>query len=244
MNAQANDNRLIDVRPKKNIRLHWFNATCWLLLVGSGLGIISGDFVRLVPAAWPELLQNAVGGNANLVLMHAILGIVWMLVIGLFAVVNLREQTISFLKEILVLTPGKAIRAGTYMAVTLAGLFGLMKSVKVAPQGRYNGAVQLLATMIIFGSLAIVATGLYLFFAPMLLDFAANPLWGLLFRWSLLVHFLAVAVVLMGLVAHIYFGVVEERESLEAMKSGKLDVGFIKHHSPLWYEELKKEGRI
>jgi hypothetical protein len=36
--------------------------------------------------------------------------------------------------------------------------------------------------------------------------------------------------------------VVEEPESLEAMKSGKMRLDFIKHHNALWYETLKKEG--
>ena len=239
------DSRMIDVRPKKNIRLHWFNAFCWFLLVATGLGIISGDNVRLAPAFWPEFLQGLFGGNGNLVLFHAILGLVWAGVIGLFALLNLREVTLPFLRQVLVLTPMKAIRAAQYMVVTLAGLFGFLKGVKVAPQGRYNGAVQLLATLIVFGSLAIAATGIYLFLAPLLFDFAASAgLWGMLFRWALLIHALAVFLVLMGLVAHIYFGVVEERESLEAMKSGRLKVGFIKHHSPLWYDELKREGRV
>ena len=50
--------------------------------------------------------------------------------------------------------------------------------------------------------------------------------------------------VLLGLVAHIYFAVVEEPESLETMKSGEAEVAFIKHHNPLWYAELEREGKV
>jgi formate dehydrogenase subunit gamma len=64
------------------------------------------------------------------------------------------------------------------------------------------------------------------------------------FRWALVIHLAAVLLVLLGLVAHIYFAVVEEPESLETMKSGEAEVAFIKHHNPLWYAELEREGKV
>jgi len=67
----------IKVRTKDVIAIHWFNAFFWLTLVLTGFGIISGDFVRLAPAFWPTFLQNLLGGNANLVLLHGIGGMVW-----------------------------------------------------------------------------------------------------------------------------------------------------------------------
>ena len=234
----------IKVREKKVIRLHWFNAAVWALMVASGFGILSGDFVRLVPAAWPEFLQGLFGGNDNLALMHGIIGIAWIVVFALFTLFNLKSVVIPFLKQVLVLTPMSAIRDGWSMTVTLAKMFGLMKNFEIPPAGRYNGAQRLLGTMIVFCSLAIAATGLYLFFAPMLLEFSTNSLYGMIFRWSLVIHAISVILVLIGLVAHIYFGVIEERESLETMKSGYAEVDFIKHHNPLWYEELKKDGRV
>lgn len=130
------------------------------------------------------------------------------------------------------------------MTITLAHLFGLLKDKKVPPQGRYNGAQRLLGTMIIACSLGIAATGLYLFLSPILLDFGSSAVFGALFRWALVIHVAAVLLVLLGLVAHIYFAVVEERESLETMKSGYAEVAFIQHHNPLWYEELKAEGKV
>jgi len=235
---------MIKVREKKTIRLHWFNAFCWLLLIVSGFGIVSGDFIRLVPAAWPELMQGLFGGNANLVLTHAIVGITWVSIFALFILFNGKSVVFPFLKNVLVLTPMAAIRDTWSMVVTLFQLFGLMKNTSIPPQGRYNGAQRLLGTMIIVCSLAIAGTGLYLFFGPMFLSFAENGLYGTIFRWALTIHAASVFLVLIGLVAHIYFAVVEERESLEAMKSGNVSIAFIKHHNQLWYEELKAAGKV
>lgn len=234
----------IKVRTKDVIAIHWFNAFFWLVLVISGFGIISGDFVRLVPAGWSSFMQNLVGGNHNLALMHAIGGMMWAGVIGIYTLLNWKRVAFPFLKNVLVITPMAALRDLWSMTVTLAHLFGLMKNTPVPPQGRYNGAQRLLGTMIIGCSLLIAMTGMYLFWSPKVLAFASNPLYGELFRWVLLVHQAAVVLVLIGLIAHIYFAVIEERESLETMKSGYAEVAFIQHHNPLWYEELKREGKV
>jgi len=240
-----NDNsQMICVREKKTIRLHWFNAFCWLLLLASGFGIISGDFVRLAPAFWPEFMQGLFGGNHNLVLAHIIVGLTWVGIFVLFTLFNFKSVVFPFLKNVFVLTPMAAIRDTWSMVVTLAHLFGLMKNTQVPPQGRYNGAQRLLGTMIILCSLLIIVSGLYLFFGPQCLNFSENALYGTIFRWALVTHAASVYFVLIGLVAHIYFAVIEERESLEAMKSGNVSVEFIKHHNALWYDELKQEGKV
>lgn len=234
----------VKVRSKDVIVIHWFNAFFWLTLVLTGFGIISGDFVRLAPAFWPTFMQNLFGGNDNLAFIHAIGGIIWSGVIGLYALLNFKRVVMPFLKSVLVLTPKAAFKDLVSMTITLAHLFGLLKNKQVPPQGRYNGAQRLLGTMIIACSLGIAATGLYLFFAPMLFEFSSSALFGLLFRWALVIHVAAVLMVLLGLVAHIYFAVVEEPESLQTMKSGEAEIAFIRHHNPLWYEELKSEGKV
>lgn len=235
---------LIKVRNKNTIVIHWFNALCWLILIASGFGIISGDWVRLAPAVWPEFLQGLLGGNHQVVWLHAIVGLAWISVLVLFILVNLTSVVIPFLRQVLVLTPIAALKDTWSMVITLAHLFGLMKSIPVPPQGRYNGAQRLLGTMIIFCSLLIMVTGLYLFFSPKLLPFSENMLYGTIFRWALVAHASAVFLVIIGLIAHIYFAIIEEPECLEAMKSGQIEVDFIKHHNTLWYQQLKQEGKV
>lgn len=233
----------IHVREPATIRLHWFNALSWGLLVASGLGIISGSYLRLVPAFWPELLQNLFGGNATLILSHVILGLVWMGVIVLFSLLRWRSTVWPFLRQVMTLTPRAILVDLYFMTVRLARLFGLMKNVPLPSQGRYNGAQRLLGTMIVICSVLIALSGVYMFFAPQWLPFAENDLYGSLFRWALVTHAAAVFLVLIGLIAHIYFAVIEEGEAMEGMKSGYLDAEFVRHHSPQWYEELKREGK-
>lgn len=236
--------KLIRVRDRRTIVLHWFNAACWGLLLASGFGILSGDGVRLAPAFWPELVQNLAGGNVRVAAFHGVVGLVWAAAILAFALFNPRRVAGPFLAEVLVLTPAAAWRELRFTAVTLLRLFGLAKNAELPPQGRYNGAQRLLGTLIVLGSVAIALSGAYLFLAPKLLDFAATPMYGALFRWALVVHAGAVFAVLIGLIPHIYFAVVEERESLESMKSGYLPVDFIRHHNPLWHEALRRSGKL
>lgn len=242
--SEQREPRMILVRNLWIIRLHWFNALGWALLVASGFAIISGDSLRLAPAFWPTFVQNLFGGNAAVISAHAVVGLVWLLGIALFVAWRWRSVVAPFLRGVLSITPRAIIADLPFTVITLARLFGFMKRARVAPQGRYNGAQRLLGTMIIVASLLIAVTGLYLYFSPKLFSFAAAPVFGALFRTALLVHAAAVFLVLFGLVAHIYFAVVEEREALEAMKTGYISVDFIHHHSPLWHEQLKREGKV
>ncbi len=227
------------VRTKGIIYLHWFNAICWFLLTPSGLGIITGESISIIPIGWSEFMQNMVGGNANLVLMHSVLGIIWSSVILLFILLNWNKVVLPFLKKVLTLTPKSIMDDIWFTAVVMTSLIVPSKvEGELPPSGRYNGAQRLLSTMIITCSITIAITGLAMFFGPGM-EIASE-----LFRWSLVLHAFCVGMVWIGLLAHIYFGMVEEPMSMEGMKTGYLETDFIKHHNPEWYEELKQQGEI
>jgi formate dehydrogenase subunit gamma len=231
----------IKVRGYDSIALHWFNATVWLVMAVTGFGLISGAYVRLVPPAWPETMQTLFGGHDRLTTVHALIGVTWVAVFFVYTLVAL-PRVIRFLKAVLVLTPWGALKDAWSMAASLGKLFGL--KLPHGDAGRFNGAQRLLGTLIIFGSLGIAASGLYLYFAPKLLHFSENAIYGLIFRWSLAGHITLVLLILFGLVAHIYYAVVEERQSLESMTTGEMPVGFIRAHFPKWYRELKAKGEL
>ena len=230
----------IFARPVRVIRLHWFNAISWLVLTVSGLGIVRGD-LRFMPEGYAEWMQNTLGGQFNLITGHSILGLIWAGVFVLFTLFNWNSVVYPFLKKILSITPGAVIRDMISMGVSIAGLFGLLKNVKLEPDGRYNGAQRLLGTMIIASSAGIAFTGVLMFvlflLTPMFVD-------GFFFRWALVAHGFLVGLVYIGLVAHIYYSVIEEPEVLQSMKDGYLEKAYVKHHCPGWYEELKSEGKI
>jgi formate dehydrogenase subunit gamma len=232
--------RMVFSRPKKVIRLHWFNAVAWLLLTVSGLGIIRGD-VALMPEGYANAVQGLVGGQFNLITGHSLLGLLWVGVFILFTLFNWKEVVFPFLKKILSVTPRAVLADATQMVVDIGGLFGLFKSVRLPPAGRYNGAQRLLGTLILLSSVVIALSGTVMFalflFTPVFVDAA-------LFQWSLVAHGLFVGLVYIGLVAHIYYSVVEEPEVLESMKSGYLEEDYIRNHSPGWYEELRQQGKL
>ncbi len=231
---------MVYTRPAKVIRLHWFNAVVWLLLTLSGLGIVRGD-LAFIPQAYSDAIESVAGGQFNLITGHSVLGLVWMGVFILFTLFNWTEIVYPFLKKILSITPRAVMADATQMLVDIGGLFGLFKSVRLPPAGRYNGAQRLLGTLIVLSGVVIALSGTLMFvlflFTPVFIDAAV-------FQWSLVAHGFFVGLVYIGLVAHIYYSLVEEPEVLESMKSGYLEEDYIRHHSPGWHEELKQQGKV
>lgn len=239
--SDATKLKMIKVRDADSIFLHWFNVFVWITMLATGFGIISGGFVRLVPKFWPEFIQGLLGGNATLASIHVWLGVAWIVVFAIYTVLAM-PRVWRFLKNVLVLTPWSAAIEAWSMFASLAHLFGIRLPAKEA--GRFNGAQKLLGTMIVLGSAGIAASGLYLAFSPLVFDFASNTLFGLLFHWALLAHISLVLLVLIGLVAHIYYALVEERWAIQSMKTGETEIARIKHHNPKWYRELIEDGKI
>lgn len=239
-NATSSGKRMVYARPGKVIRLHWFNAVVWLLLTLSGLGIIRGN-LSFMPQAYSDAVQAMVGGQFNLITGHSVLGLVWMGVFILFTVFNWTEVVYPFLKKILSITPRAVMADATQMVVDIGGLFGLFKSVRLPPAGRYNGAQRLLGTLIVLSGVVIALSGMLMF---VLFLFTPAFIGAAIFQWSLVAHGFFVGLVYIGLVAHIYYSVVEEPEVLESMKSGYLEEDYIRHHRLGWHEELKQQGKV
>ncbi len=240
MNQENKSIGLIYSRPKKVIRLHWFNVVMWFTLTFSGLGIIRGD-LRFMPEGYAEWMQNLVAGQFNLIMGHSILGIIWMTVFILFTAFNWHEVVFPFLKKVLSITPKAIYNDMIFMGVSIANLFGLLKNIKLPPAGRYNGAQRLLGTLILLSCVVIALSGSIMFVLFLLTPAVID---GAVFQWSLVAHAFFVGMVYIGLVAHLYYSLIEEPEVLRSMRDGYLDASYVKHHSPGWYNELKREGKV
>ena len=232
--------RKVFARGKESILMHWFNVVCWFVLTFSGLGIIRGD-LRFMPKGYAEWMQNAVGGQFVLIVGHSLLGLLWAGAFVVFTAMNWNRVVVPFLREVLSITPRAVLRDLREMVIIIARLFGLMRNAHVPPAVRYNGAQRLLGTMILLSAAAIAFTGTVMFYL-----FLFTPVFvsGIVFRWSLLVHAFFVGFVYIGLMAHLYYSLIEDPGSLDAMLSGYLDVEYIRHHNPGWYAELKEQGKI
>lgn len=232
--------RKIYARSKKEIALHWFNAACWLVLTVSGVGIIRGD-LRFMPQGFADWMQNLVGGQFTLIIGHSLLGMTWAGILLWFTAKNWNTVVLPFLKTVLSLTPASIMTNMRSMVVMIANLFGFLKNVELPPSGRYNGAQRLLGTMIMVSGVLVAITGTVMF---VMFIFTQLMVPGLIFRWALVAHGFFVGLVWIGLVAHVYYAMIEAPQSLEGMKSGYLDADYVKHHSPGWYAELKEQGKV
>jgi len=208
---------------------------------GSGHSPGRGDDSLTDQAAIVAELIDRLGLDRPLIVGHSLLGLLWAGVFAIFVLFNWRSVVWPFLKKVLSITPTAVLRDLYEMGVMIAQLFGLLKSVKLPPAGRYNGAQRLLGTMIIASSMVIALTGTVMFvlflFTPMIVD-------GAVFRWALVAHAFFVGLVYIGLVAHIYYSLIEEPEVLHSMVDGYLEEDYVKRHCPAWYDELKQQRRV
>jgi predicted membrane channel-forming protein YqfA (hemolysin III family) len=58
-----------------NILTHWFNVAMWLLLLPTGIAIISSPRLGLSPEWWQEMFRNLFGSTAILIRFHYTLGL-------------------------------------------------------------------------------------------------------------------------------------------------------------------------
>jgi cytochrome b subunit of formate dehydrogenase len=57
-----------------NILTHWFNVGVWILLLPTGLAIISSPRLSITPQWFQEMFRNLFGGTANLIEFHYSIG--------------------------------------------------------------------------------------------------------------------------------------------------------------------------
>ena len=69
-----------------SIFIHWFNATCWFVLLLTGVGLISNSDLNPIGAWWPELTRNLLGGASTLLQIHIVFGSAWVVVFTIFGI--------------------------------------------------------------------------------------------------------------------------------------------------------------
>ena len=65
-----------------------------------------------------------------------------------------------------------------------------------------------------------------------------------LVRWMYIVHDLAMLVVVLFFVAHVYLSSIGAPGSIQLLFNGRVSHGWAKLHHPRWYKELKEKGLI
>ena len=224
-----------------SIFIHWFNAVCWLILLITGVGLISNTDLNPVGAWWPEMIRGMLGGGESLLWIHVTFGSIWIIVFFLFGISAVRGYTIPFIKEIFSFSPSNdilwLIKKGIQMTLGYKFMAWLGFEPRIPDQGFYNVGQKMFAIPALLGSAVIGLTGIIMIASKF---YSINQA---VVQWSILVHFLVVGAVFAGLLIHVFMASIAKGElpALISMFTGTVPTEYAKHHHKLWYEEVKDQ---
>ena len=209
-----------------NILTHWFNVLGWLLLLPTGLGILSSPRIGLVPQVWIDATRNTFGGLANLVQFHYTIGLVWLFVLSFNIFIGFRKYFMSFANERMLLDHDDL----EWLKLKPLQMLGLGKDKRLPPQDAYNAGQKVYSYVVIGGIFLIGLSGL-------VMTFSRYIPWKWLVQWALPVHFGAVGAVFAGVIVHVYMGAVfpEERSAFFSMFTGNVNALYARVHHSKWY---------
>ncbi|GAB7021984.1 formate dehydrogenase subunit gamma [Salidesulfovibrio brasiliensis] len=225
---------------RSDIFIHWFNAACWLLLLVTGIGLISNPAIDPFGSGYPAALRAMVGGGGNLLVIHEVIGFVWMLGFIWYLAVNARGS-LFFLKEIFIVSPTRdmawMMKKMVLMTLGPKPLKMMGVSPELPPQGFYNMGQKAFAQASVAGGVVIAVTGVIMFLSDKTFGQEAVGI----VSWAVTLHFIAVGVVFAGLLVHIYMAAIspEERPGFRSMFTGHVPEDYARHHHGLWYEKVK-----
>jgi formate dehydrogenase subunit gamma len=209
-----------------NILTHWFNVLGWLLLLPTGLGILSSPRIGLVPQVWIDATRNTFGGLANLLQFHYTVGLVWLFVLAFNILVGFRKYFVSFASERMLLDKDDI----EWLKIKPLQMLGLAKDKALPPQDAYNAGQKAYSYVVIGGIFLIGLSGL-------IMTFSRYVPWKWMVQWALPVHFGAVGAVFAGVIVHVYMGAVfpEERSAFFSMFTGNVNALYARLHHSKWY---------
>jgi formate dehydrogenase subunit gamma len=219
------------------IWMHWLNAACWLLLLGSGFGLLANPAMQPVGPWWARLWTGFLGAS-GLLGLHVALGLAWIALCVFFVALRLRQVAVPFLREITALHAASdatwCLRKGAGLVLAPKVLRRLGLDPTLPPQGFYNAGQKLAAVAAVACSLGLILTGGILFLS------AGRANTEILLQWCLLAHFCCAGIMAIVLPVHIYMAALApgERPALRSMFTGYVPLDFVRHHNPLWFQKL------
>ncbi len=230
--AEAMSQRLIKKHHVAIILLHWFNATVWLLELATGAALISSPYFRFAPDWYREILTSMFGSRANLLRFHIALGVTWTTVFLVYGIFGFR----TYLEmEVLQREVGLDRDDWRWLKIRLLHLLK-RSSEPLPPQGIYNAGQKLFAAMVYCMIPVIMLTGMIMAFHW----FGAGAV-----QWAIVAHFVAVGMVVSGLIIHVYMGAVfpEEKPAFFSMITGMVSELYAYRHHFKWWKEVKMQER-
>jgi formate dehydrogenase subunit gamma len=212
------------------VLLHWFNAIVWLVELATGSALIVAPDYRFMPMWYVKLMDDFVGGHANLLRAHIVVGVTWTIVFLAYAVFGWRHYLHT---EVLKNEIGIDRDDVHWLRIRLLRLLN-RSTENLPPQGVYNAGQKLYALMVYAMIPIIMITGWIMAFH------LTGPA---VIQWAMLLHFVAAGMVVSGLLVHIYMGAVfpEERPAFYSMITGTVDELYAYKHHFKWWKEVKEQ---
>lgn len=220
--------RMIKKHHVAIILLHWFNAITWLIELTTGAALIQSEHFRFVPVWFVTMITEVFGTRANLLRFHIAAGLTWITVFAVYAVFGWQTY---FHQEVLEREVALDKDDFNWLRIRLLRILGRSNE-HLPPQGIYNAGQKMFALMVYIMIPVIMGTGLVMAFH-----------WGSMsvVGWAVVLHFAAVAVVVSGLMVHVYMGAVfpEEKPAFFSMITGMVPEEFAYKHHHKWWKEVK-----
>lgn len=224
-----------------DIILHWFNAVCWFALLITGLGLLGNHRINPIGVWLPELLEYLFGDQGTLLLVHEIMGLVWIVGFFIYLMFNFRG-TLNFLREIFSISPRRdlewLLKKPLQLTMGNRAMRKLGIGTELPPQGFYNAGQKAFAQPAVILGILVAVTGIIMFLSDKILSLEHT----VLVVWSIGIHFVATGLITAGLAIHIFMAAInlEERPAFYSMFSGYVPADHVKEHNPLWYREIVK----
>ncbi len=207
------------------ILVHWFNAMTWILEVSTGAALISSRYFRVAPDWYIAMFNGLLGGRANLLQFHIALGVTWILVFLPYGLFGFR----TYLRgEMLKVTDRDDMR---WLIIRTLQILGKSDE-PLPPQGIYNAGQKAFSMVVWMMTPVVMVTGVTMAFR------LGSP-WVV--GWAVVLHFLAVGMIVAGLVVHVYMGAIfpEEKPAFFSMITGTVNELFAYNHHFKWWREMK-----
>ena len=207
--------------------LHWFNAIVWLLELATGMALISSPYFRIMPYWYISIVQGFFHSRGNMLHFHIAVGLVWTLVFLVYGTFGFRTY---LRREVLEREIALDRDDFNWLRIrTLNLLRGSHQS--LPPQGVYNAGQKLFAVLVYLMVPLIMVTGVIMSFHLISTTAVA---------WAVVFHFVAVGLVVSGLMIHMYMGAVfpEEKPAFFSMITGTVNELFAYRHHSKWWKEM------
>lgn len=208
------EERTVERYQRLTIWFHWIHAAAFLVL------ILTGALVFL-----PGIEVGTKGPS----MAHRVFAVVFVGIPVIYLFIK-TDKAISFVKESITWNKDDIewLKAAPYY------YFGGPEE-NMPSQGYINTGQKMWQLVILVTSLLFLITGVLMWFFKHSLPFET-------YQWILFAHGLTFILVFVMFLMHIYMGVLHPRmrESLKAMKDGKISPQYAKSHYGKWYDTVNK----